>query len=288
LENVRFLAEETFKAEPAAHAQSNLVKRLAPLVDVFVSDGFAVSHRSHASVVGFAHVLPTVAGRLMEKEVVSVEKFLASSKKPHVLVLGGVKVEDSIRVMENMLSQGKVDKILTAGLVGELFLLAKGVEIGEPNMDMLRKTGGYDYVGRAKLLLKRHSDKIEYPVDVAVTHRGKRKVIPVGEPINDMIKDIGDETLKKYVKTIKQAKTIFMNGPVGVFENPVFAKGTRSVFQAIKDCGCFSLLGGGHTSSAVEELGFKLNDFSYVSLAGGAMITWLSGEELPGVEAIKP
>lgn len=290
LDNVRFMAEETLKKDAPGHAQSNLVRRLAPLFDIFVNDGFSVAHRSHASVVGFTHVLPSAAGRLMEREVTAAEKVLEDPRRPSILVLGGIKAEDSIKVMENTLDKGSVDKVLTCGLIGELFMAAKGVDIGEPNMDTLRKLEAYDYIDRAADLLKRYPDKVEVPVDVAVTKQGKRvNVKPNGE-LEDMIKDIGDETIERYVEIIRNAKTICMNGPAGVYENPIFAKGTIEIFKAIKEAtkaGAFSLLGGGHTSAAIEELGFSRDDFSYVSLAGGALITQLSGEELPGVEALK-
>lgn len=290
LDNVRFMAEETLKKDAPGHAQSNLVRRLAPLFDVFVNDGFSVAHRSHASVVGFTHVLPSAAGRLMEREMTSAEKVLENPERPSILILGGIKAEDSIKVMENTLDMGSVDKVLTCGLIGELFMAAKGIDIGEPNMDTLRKLEAYDYIDRATDLLRRQSDKIEIPVDVAVTKQGKRiNVKPNGE-LEDMIKDIGEETIKRYVEIIKNARTICMNGPAGVYENPIFAKGTIEIFKAIKEAteaGAFSLLGGGHTSSAVGELGFSVDDFSYVSLAGGALITQLSGEELPGVEALR-
>lgn len=287
LDNVRFLAEERLERDPAGHAQSNLVKRLAPLADAFVGDCFSVSHRSHASVVGFTYVLPSYAGRLMEREVKATEKVLEKPEQPCVLVFGGVKADDSIRVMENVLRNGGVNKALTCGLVGELFMVAGGIDIGDPNMDTLKKTGVYDFLGRAQSLLKRYPEKIAFPSDVAVTVSGERINVKAGETIVDMIKDIGDETIKEYSKILRKAKTICMNGPAGVYENPVFAKGTKEIFSAVKDAKGFSLLGGGHTSSAISTLDFKFEDFSYVSLAGGALITQLSGDILPGVEAIK-
>lgn len=286
LDNVRFMAEEKLKLDSAGHAQSNMVQRLAPLADLFVGDHFSVSHRSHASVVGFAHVLPSVAGRLMEKEYVATSTVLDEPERPCIFILGGVKPEDSIRVMENSLKRKKVDSVLTCGLIGELFMVAKGDDIGSPNMDTLRKSGVYDYFERAKHMLERYNDHIEVPVDVAVTKEAKRVDVKPNGELNDMIKDIGDETIKRYCNIIRDAKTICMNGPAGVYENPVFAKGTNKIFECIKQNKNFSLLGGGHTSSAVATLGYKPEDFSYLSLAGGALISRLGGEELPGVEAL--
>jgi len=287
LENVRFLAEETLKKSEEEHAQSLLVRRLAPLFDIFVSDAYYVAHRSHASVVGFSYALPSIAGRVMEEEAIAIDNIVENPERPSVLILGGVKAEDSIRAMENMLLMEKADYVLTCGVIAVLFLAADGCDVGLINIDSMRKLEVYGLLPRAKALIKRYPEKIKIPIDVAVHKEGKRVEVSVSKPINHLIMDIGKETIREYSETIKQAKTVCYNGPAGVFENPDFGDGTIAILKAMKENRGFTLLGGGHTVSAMEKLGFNRDDFSYVSLAGGAMMMRLAGEELPGVKALK-
>jgi len=289
LENVRMWPGERKKKSPEEHAQSELVKNLAPFCDIFVVDGFAAAHRSHASLVGFAPVVKEyVAGRVMEREITTLTKVLKSPERPCIYILGGAKAEDSADVAESVLGRGIADEVLTGGLVANLFLYSKGVDIGKPNVEVLERKGFLTLKNRISKLLDKFSDKIILPVDVGVEiSKGVRKDLKVSElPTNYLIKDIGEETMELYATKLKNAKTIIINGPMGVFEEPPFEKGTRKVFEAAIKSGGFVLAGGGHTVAALAEMGLK-DKVSYVSTGGGALIEFLIKGTLPVVEALK-
>jgi phosphoglycerate kinase len=287
LENVRTYPDEQNKGTPEEHVKSEFVKNLAPLADVFVLDAFAASHRAHISIVGFTTALPSVAGRIMERELKALKKILESPEKPCIFVLGGAKADDSLKISQYVLRNNIADRILTGGITGNLFMVAKGFDLGKINMDILEAKELMGLVSGIQDLIKEFPKKIEIPVDMAVDAKGKREEITVDElPTDYRICDIGEETIRKYGETIRKAKSIVLSGPVGVFENKDFVKGTRDLFEAIVDSKGFSLLGGGHTVAAVEEL--KLADkMSYVSTGGGALIEFLMGEKLPGVVALE-
>jgi phosphoglycerate kinase len=287
LENVRTYADEQKKGTPEEHAKSEFVKSLAPLADVFVLDAFAAAHRAHISIVGFAAVLPSVAGRIMERELKALTKVLEKPEKPCVFILGGAKADDALKISQYVLKNNIADYVLTGGVVGHLFMVAKGVNLGKSNMGFLKTKELMGFVPGIRELMKAYPKKIEVPSDVAAEVNGKRKEISVKElPTDYLIYDIGEETVKKYGEIIRKAKSIVISGPMGVFENKDFAKGTRGIFEAIAASKGFSLVGGGHTVAAVGEL--KLADkMSYVSTAGGALIEFLMGEKLPGVAALE-
>lgn len=287
LDNVRFLDEETEEKLPEEHAKGRLVQTLAPLADIFVNDAFSASHRGHASITGFAAVLLPVAGRVMEKEIVSCEKLL-KPKRPIVYVLGGAKPEEPIGIMKRMLKEEKIDKALTCGVLGEMFLMARGVELGDATRGFLEKKNFLGSTAELKILVEKYGKKIEIPIDVAIEENGKRKDISVQElPADNQILDIGVETAKKYANEIKKAKTIVVKGPAGVYEKPGFETGTKTILEAIAESKAFSLIGGGDSSVAVEKLGIDKTKFSYISLGGGALITYLSGKPMPGIECLK-
>lgn len=287
LENVRTFPNERKKGSPEDHAKSEFVKKLAPFVDVFVSDAFAAAHRAHVSIVGFTAVLPSVAGRIMERELKALSKAVEKPEKPCIYILGGAKADDALKISQYVLINDIADHVLTGGVVGHLFLAAKGVDLGKPNMEFLEKNELTIFISGIKELMEKYPDRIQVPVDLAVEVDKKRKKIPVEElPTNHPIFDIGAETVKKYIGTIKDAKSIVISGPMGVFENPEFMAGTKGVLEAVAASKAFSLVGGGHTVAAVEQLGLR-EKMSYVSTAGGALIEFLMGEELPGVAALK-
>jgi phosphoglycerate kinase len=289
LDNVRFLEEETKELSPEEHAKSNLVKELSKLAEIFVLDAFSASHRSHASIVGFAHVLPTYAGRVMEKELISQEKAL-NPLGMNVFVLGGAKPDDCLNIIEYMFKNkpGSIEKVLTCGTVGEIFLLAKDHDLGKETKEFFEKKGFLSLVEQAKNLLKNYELEIELPVDVAFEENGKRKEIPVEKlPVEKLLLDIGKKTAKKYSSIIKSARTIVMKGPAGVYEKKGFEVGTKLLLKAIANSKAFSLIGGGDTLLAIEKLGIDKNKFSYISLGGGALITYLSGKTMPGIEVLK-
>jgi len=288
LDNVRLLDEETQEKSPEEHSKGKLVQTLAPLADFFVQDAFSASHRSHASIVGFSPVLPSMAGKVMEKELKSVERILEASG--NVFILGGVKADDCFNIMEYFLKNKpkSIERILTCGTVGEIFLAAKGLNLGTPTFKFLEEKGLMELVSKARRFLKVRELKIEIPIDVAVEEGGKRKEIKLEElPVESLILDIGSRTIKKYSEVIKTAKTIVVKGPAGVYEKAGFETGTKEILQAVANSKAFTLIGGGDTGLAIEKLGIEKEKFSYISLGGGALITYLSGKPMPGIEALK-
>lgn len=286
LENTRFYSEESIERAPKDHKKTHMVRRLAAVCDIFLNDAFSVSHRSHLSVTGFTESLPSIAGRIMEKEIDSLNRGLSCSERPCVYVLGGTKVDDSIKVTKNVLERGCADRVLVTGVVANVFLAASGVNIGDANINFIDKQGYLPQIDIAKSLLKRFPENIGLPVDVALNKNDER----IEEKISNLrpelpIHDIGIETMVKFSQEISDAKTVVMNGPAGVFENEPFALGTRELIKAGSKSG-FSVIGGGHIAAAAEQMGIS-DKFSHVSTGGGACIDFLAGEKLPGIEALK-
>jgi phosphoglycerate kinase len=287
LDNVRNYAGERKKGTPEEHAKTEFVQKLGPLADIFINDAFAAAHRAHVSIIGFTPLLPSAAGRIMERELKALGKVLHAPEKPCVYILGGAKADDALRISEYVLKNNIADHVLTGGVAGHLFLAAKGIDLGKPNMELLEKKDLMGLVPGIKELMEEYPGKIEVPIDLAVEVEGKRKEISVEElPTNYPIYDIGAKTVQKYTDIIGKAKSIVISGPLGVFENKEFMAGTKGVFEAIAASGAFSLVGGGHTVAAVEELGLA-DKMGYISTAGGALIEFLMGEELPGVAALE-
>jgi phosphoglycerate kinase len=286
LENTRFYAEENMNRSPADHAKSHMVKRLAPLFDLFINDAFAVSHRSHLSVVGFTEVLPSIAGILMDKEIDALDKGLQGNEHPTVFALGGTKADDSIKVTQNVLNRGGADRVLTSGVVAMVFMMAAGMEVGEANRKFVADQEYLDQIPIAAQLLKDYSGKIAIPKDVALDKQGDRIETGIDKLPDDLaIADIGLETIVDYCKELKEAKVTVLNGSAGIFEKEKFKLGTAELLKAATQSG-YSIAGGGHTVAAIEQLGLEPK-FSHVSIGGGASITYLSGDPLPGIEALK-
>lgn len=286
LDNVRMLAEETLSKSPEEHAKSFFVRKLSPLADIYINDAFSVAHRSHASVVGFPMVMDAGIGRLVEKELRSLRRSVHNIKSPCIYVLGGVKPEEVFDIMEFTLKRKKVNRILTTGNVGTIFLYARGII--KPSEEKKADKQFMANLARAKKILKLGGDKIMYPDDVAVAVEGKREEIPVGvlNPKQE-IYDIGERTSKRYAEAIKEAKTVIMKGPAGLYENEAFSKGTGELLHALSDSDAFSLIGGGHTSAAMSTLGINKTEHTHVSLAGGAFLQYLLEKGLPGIEVLK-
>jgi len=286
LENTRFYAEENMNRSPADHAKSHMVRKLAPLFDLFVNDAFAVSHRSHCSVVGFTEVLPSIAGILMDREITALDRGLRGNEHPTVFSLGGTKADDSIKVVRNVLSRGGADKILTSGVVATVFMMAKGIDVGEANRKFVEDQEYLEQIPIAAKLLLEYPDKIVLPSDVALNQNGERVEVSVDKlPAPLPIADIGLETIVSYSKFLKEAKVTVLNGPTGIFEQEKFKLGTSELLKAATLSG-YSIAGGGHSVAAIEQLDLE-SKFSHVSMGGGASITYLSGEPLPGIEALK-
>jgi phosphoglycerate kinase len=268
LENTRFYSEENISRSPEEHSKSHMVRKLSPLFDLFVNDAFAVSHRSHLSVVGFTEFLPSAAGRLMEKEIDSLDKGVRGNEHPSIFVLGGTKADDSIKVIQNV------------------FQMAAGVNVGNKNREFVAGLDYADQVAIAKDLLEKNPGKIVVPTDVALERDGERLDVAMDKVPEDLlIADIGLETIVDFSKRIREAKIVVLNGTAGIFENEKFALGTTEILKAATES-AFSIAGGGHTSAAIEELGLE-SKFSHVSTGGGASISYLSGDLLPGIEALK-
>ena len=287
LENVRFYSEETLSRSAAEHAETYLVKKLAPFVDIFLNDAFAVAHRSHLSVVGFTEVLPTGAGRVMEKEIISLDRGIKGGERPCIFVLGGAKVDDSLKVAKNVLSSGAADRVLLTGVVANVALAASGVNIGKINLEFIRSQGYEPQIDLAKELLLIFEDRIGLPKDVALNDGRKRVEVHVSElgPDSLPINDLGLETIVEFSNEIENAKTVVLNGPAGVSEIENFSLGTHEIIKAAVKSD-FSIIGGGHISAEVAHLGLE-HRFSHISTGGGACIDYLAGEKLPGVEALK-
>ena len=286
LENTRFYAEENMSRSPADHAKSHMVRKLAPLFDLFVNDAFAVAHRSHCSVVGFTEVLPSIAGILMDREITALDRGLRGNEHPTVFSLGGTKADDSIKVTQNVLSRGGADKILTSGVVATVFMMAKGIDVGEANRKFVEDQEYLEQIPIAAKLLQEYPDKIVLPSDVALNQNGERVEVSVDKlPAPLPIADIGLETIVSYSKFLKDAKVTVLNGPTGIFEQEKFKLGTSELLKAAT-LSSYSIAGGGHSVAAIEQLDLE-SKFSHVSMGGGASITYLSGEPLPGIEALK-
>jgi len=287
LENVRMFADERKKGTPEEHARTEMVEKLAPLADLFVNDAFAAAHRAHVSIVGFTAVLPSVAGRIMERELKSLGRVLESPEKPCVFVLGGAKGDDALEISKYVLDNGIADYVLTGGVAGQVFLVARGFDLGKSNMDFLERKDLLGFVPGIRELLQRYPDKVKVPLDVAVEVADRRKEISVDElPTDYPIFDIGAITVESYSRIIRSAKSIVVSGPMGVYENSEFIFGTKGIFGEVADSEGFSLAGGGHTVAALQELGLS-SKISYISTAGGALIEFLMGKKLPGVVGLE-
>jgi phosphoglycerate kinase len=280
LENVRFHPEEE-KNDP------EFAKQLASLAEVYVNDAFGTAHRAHASTEGVTKYLPGVAGYLMQKEIEYLGGALANPKRPFIAVLGGAKVKDKIPVIENLVS--RVDKLIIGGGMAYTFLKAQGKEIGQSLLDA-------DSLDFCREMLAKAGDKILLPVDVVVAdgnpfEKGpdavQTKVVSVDAiPADWQGVDIGPETQKLFAEAVKGAGTVVWNGPMGIFEFEKFAVGTRAMAQALADSGAVTIVGGGDSAAAVEQLGFA-NKMTHISTGGGASLEFLEGKVLPGVAALQ-
>ena len=292
LDNIRYLTEEvsTFedsvKQEPADMATCYLVRRLAPVFDCYVNDAFAAAHRNSPSMVAFQELMPAYAGRLLMQELSALQAITEDPARPCVYMLGGSRAGDAFGMIEKVLTDGSADQLLLSGLVGEIFMLADGVDLGETTRSFILARGFEPYIGQARKNLDQHRDKIAYASDVAVESNGKRLNIDLAAVSDDMmISDIGDQTIADYSEAIASAKTILVNGPPGIYENELFAKGTQSLWTAVAESDGFSVVGGGDSVTSFTRF-VDMSKLNYVSTAGGALIRYLSGIELPLIAAM--
>ena len=283
LENVRFNAAETSKDDAEREA---FAKELAALADVFVSDGFGVVHRKQASVYDVAKLLPAATGLLVAKEIESLGKAVNNPERPYVVVLGGSKVSDKLGVIANLLS--KADKLIVGGGMAYTFLAAKGYEVGTSLLEKDQIDTVKGYIETAE----KNGVELLLPVDTVVAPYfgadAPATVVPSTEiPADQMGLDIGPKTRELFADAIKSAKTVVWNGPMGVFEFPAFAEGTKAVAKAMSESDAFSVIGGGDSASAVRNLGFDESTFSHISTGGGASLELLEGKVLPGIAVLE-
>lgn len=278
LQNVRFRKEETDN-EPG------FAKELASLGDVFVQEAFGTAHRAHASTAGVADYLPCVSGFLIEKEVKFLGSALQNPQRPFVAIMGGAKVGDKIKVIENLLT--KVDTLIIGGGMSYTFYKAMGLEIGKSILDA-------DNIDLAKMLLEKATSlnvKLLLPVDIVCadefSNDAKYQTYSRDKIPSDMMGlDIGEETVKLYSEEIAKAKTVVWNGPMGVFEMENFAKGTKAIAEALATSDATTIIGGGDSAAAVEQFGLA-DKMSHISTGGGASLEFLEGKILPGISIIE-
>ena len=293
LDNVRFVAEEqtlfekNLRLSHEQQAKTLLVQKLAPLADLYVCDAFAAAHRDQPSLCGFEQVLPSAMGRLFEKEYCTVSSVMEHPERPCVFVLGGAKISDAFQMMQTVLERGIADTILTGGLVANIFLIALGSEIGNGSRAFIFKSNYSEFFDRAKELYAKFGDKIKLPSDLAWVENGERREAAIElMPENVTAIDIGHATADAYRTCVLHAKTVFVNGPMGVFEQEPSEYGTKELWRALADTEGFTVLGGGDSITATEK--YHLTDkIGYICTGGGALIRFLSGEELPVVKALR-
>ena len=291
LENVRFMAEEmTFfetklNLSPEEQAKTLVVRKLAPLADLYICDAFAAAHRCQPTLVGMEEVLPSAMGRLLEKEIVSLNKLLQNPKKPCIFILGGAKIQDAFLMIDSILKNNIADLVLTGGLLAQVMLLAKGIPLGKPSEELIKKKNLEEYIDKSKDILNKFGNKIKLPIDLAYVSEGRKEVEVNKLPVDQVLMDIGSNTIGKYKQIINEAKTIFFNGPAGVFEKTEAELGTKSILTAIAKSNAFSVIGGGDSITAVNKYNLA-DDISYISTGGGALVRFLSGEELPVIKAL--
>jgi phosphoglycerate kinase len=277
LENLRFHKEETAN-------DPEFSKKLASLADIYVNDAFGTAHRAHASTAGVAKYLPAVAGFLIQKELDFLGKALENPERPFIAILGGAKVADKIGVIENLMKI--VDCLIIGGGMAHTFVAAQGFGIGKSLFDP-------DTLETAKQIIadaKRKGIKIMFPVDFVVADAfsadAKTTIVPVESIPDDMMAlDIGPSSRMLFATELKQAKTILWNGPMGVFEMPPFAAGTRAIAQALSEAQGVTIIGGGDSAAAVKKLGFA-DKMTHISTGGGASLEFMEGKELPGIAAL--
>jgi len=284
LDNLRLCSEENLSVGAEVLARTMFVQRLASLLDVYVNDAFATAHRTQASIVGLPAVVQAVAGKLMEKELKALNQAYCEPQRPTVYVIGGAKADDKLPVIENILSAGKADRVLVGGVVANVFLRVSGVDFGETENRKLEKSPSL--LDRARTVLSKYRDKVVLPKDLAISRNGGRLDVSVDHGTGGAsVWDIGKETSKEYADIIKSSKTAVSSGPLGVFEEKGFDLGSKTVLEAMAEASAFTVVGGGHMGSYAGMLGLDRR-LSHVSTAGGAMLAFLAGEELPGVKAL--
>lgn len=293
LDNVRFMSEEqtlfelNLRLTHEQQTKTQLVQKLLPYIDIYVCDGFAAIHRDQPSLCAFEYLVPSAMGRLFEKEYGILSELIHSAEKPSVFILGGAKIADAFAVIESIFKNNIADVVLTGGLVANIFLISSGIDIGEKSLKFIQDKGFSEYIIQGKSILERYSDRIILPVDLAYVERNVRKENKVENLSKSYIYgDIGENTIKKYKEIILNAKSIFINGPVGIFENDFLKRGSEKIWEYLSETEGFTILGGGDSIKATKQ--FKMeNEINYICTGGGALIRFISGEELPVIKSLR-
>ena len=279
LENIRFLSEELQNASPRQHSKDYFIQNMSRYFDLYIDDAFSAAHRSHGSMVGFTETLDSCAGPVMKKELESCGK-VRDRFDGGVLVLGGEKPSDILGMLDHMIEEA--EKVLLGGIPGELALMIEGYELGKKS-DWIKENGFDSGREEMKELLENYGEKVEVPKDLR-TESGNYS--PEDVPEDEMTWDIGKETVERYTGIVEESDSAVMKGPMGAFDQG-HEEGSKRLVDKLASTEAFTVIGGGHTSSLVQRFGHNLDDFSHVSIAGGAFVRYMSGEELAAVEALK-
>ena len=282
LDNLRLCAEENYEFSSTDAAKTIMVQRLQKLFDLCVLDSFPSAHRSHPSIVGFAHVLPACAGKIVEREVRKLDEIMMVAKAPHVIVLGGSKVGDRLEAIKMLIKKGRADHVLLTGLIGNVFMRAQA-RIKAP-LGIEREE---EMVAKAHALIGEYPDVFSTPVDVAIDKDGSRVEVDVRD-LNkeDIIYDVGPKTVEHYNKMISGAGTVFISGPPGYFEKEQFSLGTKGILEGVANSMATTIVSGGHLTSALKRYGL-VEKIDHISTAGGALVLYLTGETLPMIQVLE-
>ena len=282
LDNLRLCAEENYEFTPENAARTIMVSRLSKLFDLCVLDSFPSAHRSHPSIVGFPQVLPACAGRIVEREVRNLDEILTVAKAPHVVVLGGSKVEDRLEAIKMLIQNGRADHILLSGLIGNVFMRAQARI--KSSLGIKREE---EVVAKAHSLIGEYPDVFATPVDVAIDKDGERVEMDVRDVgRGDKIYDLGPKTVEYYSKLISGAGTVFISGPAGFFEKENFGFGTRQLLLSVANSMATTIVSGGHMTTALKRQGLAAR-INHISTAGGALVLYLTGKKLPMITALE-
>ncbi len=298
LGNLRYLSEEItafekeVKLTPQEMQKTWLVRSLAPLFDLYVNDAFAAAHRSSPSMIAFQEVLPTAGGKQLVAEYTALSNVASHPIHPCVFVLGGGKISDAFGMMKHVLVNNTADAILCGGITALVMLLAQGKELGQKTRTFLQDRDLTHFIDEARELVTQWPDHFLTPIDLAYEQDGERCESDVSEIIGNselnaaLFPDLGSKTIERYKAEIAKAGSIFVNGPAGVYEDSRWEKATKEIWGAIAACKAYTVIGGGDTITAATKF-TKLEDYSYVCTAGGAMVRFLSGKKLPLIHAME-
>jgi len=282
LDNLRLCAEENYEFTPENAAKTIMVSRLSKLFDLCVLDSFPSAHRSHPSIIGFPQVLPACAGRIVEREVRNLDEIMTVAKAPHVIVLGGSKIQDRLEAIKLLIQNGRADHVLLTGLIGNVFMRAQA-RIKSPLGIKMED----DVVSKAHSLIGEYPDVFATPVDIAIDKDGERVEMDVREMgKGDKIYDLGPKTVEYYSKLISGAGTVFISGPAGFFEKENFSYGTKELLNSVANSMATTIVSGGHLTTALKQQGLA-DKINHISTAGGALVLYLTGEKLPMIKALE-